>query len=468
MLNLFQFGEQLRHNYDSAKENVATWDPNKVLMEPNKVSTDTSLVAKDECTATNKLVHAKKISMDASKVATDTREVAMDTDMVVMDTGRRVDYVSQPVVENSRCVATTGVVMDIDKVVMETNRHVVETIKVSTSPVKRGQSAQPTAVVTRQSSFVDHTRTLARQRAGSAQFNGTAATRQESVENSVVKTVPMLPVTTETTRHIAEQCVNTIKRSPIQNGKPKRTPSQKKPAPPLGKKPVPPPTPPKSMAVLQAQTSRTDFPAPPSPHTLQAFQLDGDTELAMDVPDGCSLGAVSRNRFLSGEASTPSRGSFRMHVPPAVAMKPQSPRPLSPRPVSSPDPESPQPNGGSPWHRRTSSGPVSPAVSAKPKPPPPPKRGLHTKLSFHGDSAQSKNFMADLQRTLAQKQPPRPGNKPSSPQVAAPGLVRGDSISDLPPPPPELMEGLEEGAYKRKVPPPLPKRSNATQLTTNK
>ena len=478
-LNLFQFGEQLKHNYDSAKENVATWDPSKVLMEPNKVAVDTSSVAKDERTAANKpVMHAKKLSVDAGRVAIDTRSISVDmreatkgADMVVMDTSRRVDYVGM---ENSHVEATTAVAMDIDKVVIETNRQVVETIKVSTSPVKR---VQPTAVIGRQSSFVDNPpRTPTKQNGGSVhsplRLNGIAATRQDSMDNSVAKMAPMLPVTTETTRHIAEQCLNTIKRSPKPNGSLERAPSLKTPAPPVSKKPVPPPTPPKSMAVLHAQTNQQDFPAPPSPHTLQAFRLDGATEQGEDVPDGCSPAAVSRNRFPS-TSSNQSRGSFKgAHTPPAVPVKPQSPRPGSQRPLSSPTPESPQPNGGSPWHRRSSSGPVSPAISAaKPKPPPPPKRGLHTKLSFHGDSAVSKNFMADLQRTLAQKQQPRPGNKPASPQVAAPaasGMVRGDSLSDLPPPPPELMEGLEGAGAKKKVPPPPPKRSNATQLTTNK
>ena len=478
-LNLFQFGEQLKHNYDSAKENVATWDPSKVLMEPNKVAVDTSSVAKDERTAANKpVMQAKKLSVDVGRVAIDTRGISVDTrdtkgaNMVVMDTSRHVDYVGM---ENNQGESTTVVAMDIDKVVIETNRQVVETIKVSTSPVKR---VQPMAVVGRQSSFVDNPpRTPTKQNGGGVhsplRLNGSAATRQDSADNSVAKMAPMLPVTTETTRHIAEQCLNTIKRSPKPNGSLERAPSLKTHAPPVSKKPVPPPTPPKSVAVLQAQTSQQDFPAPPSPHTLQAFQLEGATEQGEDIPDGCSPAAVSRNRFPS-TSSNQSRGSFRAsHTPPAVPMKPQSPRPGSQRPLSSPTPESPQPNGGSPWHRRSSSGPVSPAISAaKTKPPPPPKRGLHTKLSFHGDSAVSKNFMADLQRTLAQKQqPPRPANKPACPQVAAPatsGMVRGDSLSDLPPPPPELMEGLEGAGAKKKVPPPPPKRSNATQLTTNK
>ena len=463
------------------------WDPNKVQMEPSESSMDTSSVAKDEeCMTTNgHTVDAKRVSMDSANY----------DEMVVMDTGRHVDYVGQPVVENCRGVAPNGIVMDT--VVMDTNRPVVETIKVSTTPVKQIIRA----TVTRQSSFVDNTHTLTRMNSADSHphtmYNGdafarrdsventpaafarresventtaafarresvghtTAAfTRQRSIENTAAKVVAVLPVTTETTRHIAEQCVNTIKRSPRPNGKVERTPPpvHKKPAPLVGKKPVPPPTPPKSVAVLHAQTN--EFPAPPSPHTLQAFQLDS-TQSTEDVTDG----AVSRNRFSNRTSTTPSRGSLKMPhvVPPAV---PTKPCPMSPRPVSSPTPDSPQPNGGGlPWHRRTSSGPISPVVSvAKPKPPPPPKRGLHTKLSFHGDTAQSKNFMADLQRTLEQKQRPG-GNKPPFPQVA-----RTESIGDLPPPPPEVMAGLEEGAGKRKLPPPPPRRSNATHLTPYK
>ena len=475
------------------------WDPNKVQMEPCTSSMDTNSVA-EECTTTNgHTVDARRVSMDGAR----------DDEMVVMDTGRHVDYISEPIMENCRGVAPNGIVMDT--VVMDTNRPVVETIKVSTTPVKQIIRA----TVTRQSSFVDNTHTLTRMNSGGshphAMYNGDAFARRESMDNppasfarreSVENTTPVfmrresmentpasfarresventpasfarqqsientsataaaaLPVTTETTRHIAEQCVNTIKRSPRSNGKIERTPPpvHKKPAPLVGKKPVPPPTPPKSVAVLHAHTN--EFPAPPSPHTLQAFQLDS-IESTKDVCDG----AVSRNRFSNRTSTptTPSRGSFKKpHTPPAI---PTKPRPMSPRPVSSPTPESPQPNGGGlPWHRRTSSGPISPVISVvKPKPPPPPKRGLHTKLSFHGDTAQSKNFMADLQRTLEQKQRPSVGNKP-------PFTQRTDSVGDLPPPPPEVMTGgVEEGSGKRKLPPPPPRRSNATHLTPNK